>query len=75
VKNIDKAIFDAVGIVGRKRDMDQKELPEETDNLTPEEIAQNIERIAIITRHLSGELSIEEAVEKQNQLLSWAQTE
>jgi hypothetical protein len=74
VKNIDKAISDAVAVVGRKRDLEQKALPEETGGITEDEIAQNQKRIDIIIRQLSGELSLEEAMEQQQQLTTWAQT-
>lgn len=71
VRNIDKAISDAVAVVGRKRDLEQKALPVETGDLTEEEIEQNQERINIITRQLAGELSLEEAMEQQTKLTTY----
>jgi len=48
-----------------------KALPEDTCDLTPEETAQNVERIQIIIRQISGELSTEEAIQRQNELTTW----
>lgn len=50
---------------------DCKQLTEDTGNLTPDEIAQNQKRIDIIIRQLSGELSLEEAMEQQAKLTTY----
>jgi hypothetical protein len=48
-------------------------LTEEADNLSQEEIEQNKEKVAIITKMLAGQMTIAEAVEEQNKLTSWSQ--
>ena len=48
-------------------------LPEETDNLTLEEIEQNRKRVEILLKQLAGEMTMEEAEKEQNKLTTWAQ--
>lgn len=49
-----------------------KALPEETGNLTPEEIKQNLKRIEIIRKQLAGELTMEQAEAEQNKLTTYS---
>jgi len=51
----------------------QKMIAEETGNITEAEAEQNRERVEIIMRQLSGDMSLEEAIEKQQALTTWAQ--
>lgn len=53
-------------------DLSRKALPEETDNLTDEEIAQNQKRIEIIKKQLAGEMTMEEAEKEQRKLVTYA---
>lgn len=48
-------------------------LPEETDTLTPEEIAQNQEKMQVITDMLTGKMTMDEAVARQEKMTVWAQ--
>ena len=59
--------------VERNRQISQnvKLLPEDTDNISDEEAAQNRERIAIITKMLSGEITVKQAEEMQGRLTTW----
>ncbi len=50
-------------------------LPEETDNLSPEEIEQNLEKAAIIMQMLGGKLSIDDAVKQQEAITTYARRE
>jgi hypothetical protein len=50
-------------------------LPEETDNLSPEEIEQNREKAEIITQMLAGKLSIDDAVKRQEAITTYARRE
>ena len=47
-------------------------LPEETDNLTEEEIEQNRQRVEIICKQLAGTLTMEEAIKEQEELVTFA---
>lgn len=53
-------------------DMALKALPEETGNLTEDEVGQNQKRLDIIVRQLAGEISMEEAVKEQQKLTTYA---
>jgi hypothetical protein len=50
-------------------------LPEDTDNLTPEEIEQNREKAEIIMQMLAGKLSIDDAVKRQEEITTYARRE
>lgn len=52
-------------------DLSRKALPEETGNLTEEEIEQNQQRIEIIRKQLSGKMSMEEAEKEQRKLTTY----
>jgi len=49
-----------------------KALPEETDNLTPEEIEINLKKIQIIKRMLCGEITVAQAEKEQSELTHFA---
>ena len=49
-----------------------KALPEETGNLTPEEIEQNKKRVEIIKLQLAGDLTMEEAEAAQKKITTYA---
>ncbi len=48
-----------------------KRIADGTDNLSPEEIKQNLEKIEIIFNMLAGKLSATEAEVMQNNLTTW----
>ena len=55
----------------RQANYETKALPEETGNLTDEEVEQNHQRIEIIKKQLAGEMSMEEAVMAQKKLVTY----
>lgn len=59
----------------RKAAGKHKALPEETDNLTPEEIEQSREKVKIISDMLAGKLSIDDAVKRQEAITTYARRE
>jgi hypothetical protein len=59
----------------RKAAGSHKALPEETDNLSPEEIEQNLEKVQIISDMLTGKLSIDDAVKRQEAITTYARRE
>lgn len=52
--------------------VDRLSIPEETDNLTEEEIEQNKQRVEIICKQLSGTLTMEEAIKAQEKLSTFS---
>jgi hypothetical protein len=72
IKNF-MAVRDAVHSARRRRAaLSTPALPEETGGFTPEEIAQNQRKVAIIRDMLAGKLSIDEAERMQAGLVSFA---
>jgi hypothetical protein len=54
-------------------DLSRKALPEETGNLTEDEIAQNLKRIEIIKKQMAGKMSMEAAEREQKKLTTYTQ--
>lgn len=59
--------------ITRDRDLSTALLPEETGNHTPEEIENNLKKLEIIKRMLTGELSMEDAEAEQKKITTYVQ--
>ena len=59
-------------VIEHRANYERLALPEETGNKTPEELQQEQERLEIILLQLQGALSMDEALERQKKLTTYA---
>lgn len=62
----------AIDQIQRNRGEQQKALPEYTDNLTEEEVANNLKRVKIMCDQINGIITAEEALRLQEEITTYA---